>query len=86
MPMWWNGACQGTGMGGWMLFPGILFLLLLLLGIAALVAVIRSISRGGVRRTDDSGRSPAHAILEERYARGDLEREEYLQKKSDLGA
>jgi putative membrane protein len=27
----------------------------------------------------------ARAILEERYARGEIQREEYLQKKQDLG-
>jgi putative membrane protein len=30
-------------------------------------------------------RSGARAILEERYARGEIQREEYLQKKQDLG-
>jgi|WetSurMetagenome_2_1015567.scaffolds.fasta_scaffold741620_2 putative membrane protein len=32
-----------------------------------------------------SGRSGARAILEERYAKGEIQREEYLQKKQDLG-
>jgi putative membrane protein len=31
------------------------------------------------------GRLDARAILEERYARGEIQREEYLQKKQDLG-
>jgi len=31
------------------------------------------------------GRPDARAILEERYARGEIQREEYLQKKQDLG-
>lgn len=31
------------------------------------------------------GRSEALAILETRYARGEIQREEYLQKKADLG-
>ncbi len=31
------------------------------------------------------GRSEALAILESRYARGEIQRDEYLQKKADLG-
>ena len=31
-------------------------------------------------------RSEARAILEERYAKGEIQREEYLQKRQDLGA
>ena len=31
------------------------------------------------------GRSEALAILEARYARGEIQRDEYLQKKGDLG-
>jgi putative membrane protein len=31
------------------------------------------------------GRSEALAILEARYARGEIQRDEYLQKKADLG-
>jgi putative membrane protein len=30
-------------------------------------------------------RSPGVEVLEERYARGEIQREEYLQKKKDLG-
>lgn len=32
-----------------------------------------------------SARSEALAILESRYARGEIQRDEYLQKKADLG-
>ena len=32
-----------------------------------------------------SSRSEARSILEERYAKGEIQREEYLQKKQDLG-
>ena len=31
------------------------------------------------------GRSDARSILEERYAKGEIQREEYLEKKRDLG-
>ena len=34
---------------------------------------------------DGTARSDARRILEERYAKGEIQREEYLQKKQDLG-
>ena len=33
----------------------------------------------------DTSRSDARRILEERYAKGEIQRDEYLQKKQDLG-
>ncbi len=35
---------------------------------------------------DGTSRSDARRILEERYAKGEIQREEYLQKKQDLGS
>jgi putative membrane protein len=35
--------------------------------------------------TPPPGRTEALAILEARYARGEIQREEYLQKRADLG-
>lgn len=42
----------------------------------------------GGRRTNAPGnpiKSDARATLEQRYARGEIEREEYLKKREDLG-
>ncbi|MDO8775568.1 MAG: SHOCT domain-containing protein [Burkholderiaceae bacterium] len=75
----------GYGFGwhwlGWLTMP--LFWLLL---VVLLVAVVRYLRRG-----DDSSKVPkseslptALAILEERYARGEIGREEYVQKRDDL--
>lgn len=72
------------GWGWWMPFHGVLSLLVLVLVIAALVAVVRSI-RGGGHGFHHRGRSPGLDFLEERYAKGEIGREEYLEKKRDLG-
>lgn len=70
--------------GGWL--PGfawifmLLFWALLILGVAALVKWLA----GGAGKEAPPGKS-ALRILEERYARGEIEREEFEQKKHDLG-
>ena len=73
-------SCFG-GMGGWgMGFGGFFMLLIWALVIVGAVFFVRWFidqSRGG--RT-------ALQILQERYARGELQREEYEQKKRDLTA
>ena len=83
--MMWNG---GYGMMGWgggwgfgifhMLASAAVFLL-----IVGLIAFL--LTRGFQMRKDrPGGRSDVLAILEERYARGEIDREEYLQKSRDL--
>ncbi|UZW55653.1 SHOCT domain-containing protein [Sphingobium sp. JS3065] len=86
MPMWSNGACRDAMWGGWMPFQGIFFLLLIVLAIIGLVALARSIFRSSTHGVDERRGSSSLEILEQRYAKGELEREEYLQKKTDLTA
>jgi len=71
---WW-------GMGFGFVFM-ILFWLLVILGIAALIRWLQaqSGSNQGTR-----GKTPLE-IVQERYARGEIDRDEYEQKKRDLGA
>jgi len=69
-----------------MLFEGIFSLLLLVLVIAGIVVLVRMIARPGAHPPATGGNSPALDVLERRYAEGEIERDEYLQKKSDLGA
>lgn len=67
------------GMSGWgMPFGGLFSLLLLIL---ILVALYRALGGQGGKRHSD-----ALSILEQRYARGEIQREEYLEKKRDLTA
>lgn len=56
------------------------WLLLLVMGAATAVSLTRSSQALKAAR-----RSPALDIVEERYARGEIEREEYLRKRHDLG-
>lgn len=75
----------GWGAGqaaGWLFM--VLFWVLVAFGI---VALIRWLAAGPV--SGDAGSSmqkkTALQVLEERYARGELDREEFLEKKRDLG-
>jgi len=85
--MWWGGPYQDMGQwmgwGWWMPFHGLLPLVVLVLVIVGLVALVRYLFTGnGVR---GRSRSSGLDILEERYAKGEMNRDEYLQKKRDLG-
>lgn len=56
-----------------------------LLSLALLVGIVFIVMRGLGGR-NFRARSPALDTLEERYAKGEIQRDEYLQKKRDLGA
>lgn len=76
---------MGWGDGGWwmMLFWGPVLTVAL---IALLVWAVRSSSSGGSRPV--AGSDPldgAHRILAERYARGELDSEEYRERMEQLG-
>lgn len=81
----------GGGMGGMALtwigpLLAFLFVMALLVLIAALVW---RLVRGGRESTDREARAGASRespleVLEHRYARGEIDREEYLQKRDDL--
>lgn len=70
------------GWFGWWPRGGLIWLLVLGLAIVGLIAVMHRL-RG---REDGSGASAgALAILDERYARGEIDREEYLRRRKDIG-
>ena len=72
----------GHGMGGWgMGFGFIFWLVILAIIIWGVVWFIRSQPLSGNKQ---SRHSTGLELLEERYARGDISREEYLQKKRDI--
>lgn len=85
--MWSWGEFGGWGMGiGF--FSMILFWALIILGI---VAAIRWLMRESQDRPEQGGHAPSHnktplEIVQERYARGEIDRAEYEQKKRDLEA
>ena len=80
--MWGN---MGWGWsGGWGILGGvhmILWWVLLILGIIVLVKWLA----GGPARDERGTGSRALEILKERYARGEIGKEEFEQKKRDIG-
>jgi putative membrane protein len=76
---------MGWGGGSWLGPFGMFFwFLLLILIIAAAVWFLRRNDRSGGERPPAVRRPLALDVLEERYARGENNRDEYLQKKHDL--
>lgn len=59
---------------------GLIFWLLIIIGIIGIAWFFGSLPKA----RDRTPHSTARELLEARYARGDINREEYLQKKSDL--
>lgn len=82
--MWWN----GPHMSGWEWIPGfgLMWGLFWVLVIVLVVALLRGPQRRSLPAGPDRSRSSGIAILEERYARGEIQRDEYLQKRHDLEA
>jgi putative membrane protein len=68
---------DGLGMG----FGFIFWLVILAVVVAGIVWFVRSQQ---YNQRSPERRSTALDVLEERYARGDITREEYLQKKRDI--
>jgi putative membrane protein len=70
--------------GGWMgPFMMIFWLVILGLAVAAVVWLIRSTTHPGVQ-PPRMGRSRGLELLDERYARGEINRDEYVQKRGDI--
>jgi putative membrane protein len=68
---------------GWMGLGWIFMVLFWALVIAAGVALVRWLGKRNNGTGDTRRRTPLE-ILQERYARGEIEREEYEQKRRDL--
>ena len=80
MWMWHDGA----GMGWWMLFAGLLTLVFWGAIIALVIWGIKKVTEGG-----NSGKKPSEKhepldIARERYAKGEISREQFEQMKKDL--
>ncbi len=86
----WGGQYGGWGMMGpgmmggfgWMAIMPVLWLAFLGLIIWAVVAAVRGSSQSGSQ--DSSKTGSALEVLKERYARGEINKEEYEEKKKDL--
>lgn len=77
-----------NGMGmmgfGFMSLYWLFFALILVAGILLVVwAIVRVVKRGALNQ-NDGGHDSAIRLLKERYARGEIDRDEYLQRLKDL--
>lgn len=70
----------GDAWSVWMIVHGAFWLLLLALLVLGAIAVVRFINSDGAK----DGSLRALDVLAERYARGEIPREEYLQLKKDI--
>lgn len=79
----WGPHMMGWG-GGWsgMIFGPLMMILFLALPVAAVVLLIRWL--GGSRGSASPGQTPLD-ILRERYARGEIDKEEFEERRRTLG-
>jgi len=71
--------------GGWG-FGGIFMLLFWGLLVLGVVAILKWLFGGSGERRDPPPAKTALQILEERYARGEIDREDFEQRKRDLSS
>lgn len=90
--MWQNWQQPGGMMmgydGGWlwgMAMHAVVAALFFAILIAVVVLLMRWIARSEGNPVRSSERGSARELLDTRYAKGEIDREEYLQKKQDLG-
>lgn len=81
----WNYMGNYNGGWGWMGFGMIGMSLFWILLIVAIVALVNGAWRSGTSAERPQEKT-ALDILKERYARGEIEKEEFEQKKHDLAA
>ena len=85
---WWDGVGMGWGFGLVGLITMVLFWGAVIVGIVLVVRALtqQSAPRGGQETgTSAPARPRALDLLEERYARGEIDREEFLERREDLG-
>ena len=78
----------GDGMGWWMLWGGLMMVFFWGAIIALVVWAVQSLGRGEAGHTQRGGATPPARppleIAKERYARGEISRDEFEQMKRDL--
>jgi putative membrane protein len=76
------------GWNGWAWFGPLHFIIPLLFWAVIITAVVLLVryAAGSGALPRAGRRSPGLDVLEERYARGEINRDEYLQKKGDIAA
>ena len=74
---------DGMGWGGWLVMTIVLILLVTLVALAFL-ALFRGTAAPGGRSEQRRGRSSADELLDERFARGEIDEEEYRRRHEAL--
>ena len=84
-----GGMMNGFGFGGTSLFGGLIgliFNLAIIIGIVILVVwAVKRFTGSSVSGNQTSGSQSAREILQARYARGEINRDQYQQMLQDLG-
>ncbi|MDW7727247.1 MAG: SHOCT domain-containing protein [Candidatus Methanoperedens sp.] len=75
------GMMDGSGIGYGMMFMELIFLIFWILVIIGLVLLIKYLWGGGGARKEQES---ALEILKKRYARGEISKEEFEERKNDL--
>lgn len=79
--MWMNGYGAEWHWLGWLIMA-----FFALIPILLVLALVKYLMRGPrLNAADNPRKTDARATLEQRYARGEIERDEYLQKREDIG-
>jgi putative membrane protein len=76
-------SCSYEWMSWWGSFHMLIPLLLLVLVVVGGIVLIRKLW-SDERRPRTSTSSRAHELLDERYAKGEIEREDYLRRRQDI--
>lgn len=76
----------GEGMGWWMVFGGVWMIVFWGAVIAAIVWAVTRLGRRGGSSSGETGKGKALDIAKERYAKGEISREEFEQIKKDLSS
>lgn len=76
----WHMHDWGMGWGGGMILGPLLTIGLVILLVVLIVPFVRALGGSG----SGSKQSTARAILDERYAKGEIDREEYLRRRQDI--
>jgi putative membrane protein len=82
-PQW--GMMNGGYGYGFGLGHMIVWIVILIVIIAVVVWLVRAVVSPAMHHLPPPRRSGGLDVLEERYARGEIGRDEYLQKKKDIG-
>lgn len=78
-----GGHMMGLAWGPWGLVHGLFSLLIFAAIVVIAFVLVRQMMSGG-QKTEGESRPTALDQLDERYARGEIDREEYLQRKKDI--